>query len=116
MKRDANDLLISAVRNRDEFQSLKPKYPDKSMKLLRRKLNFAWSVKADPELQPIAEQIWQLAYTTPLSLSTLYQKCAVCELKILQVVEELVRTELFRLVPADEKQPSEELVIEFVRA
>ncbi len=115
MKRDADDLLICAVRNRDEFQELKPKYTDPSMKLLRRKLNFAWSVQADPELQPIAEQIWQLAYTTPLSLSTLYQRCSVCELKILRVVDELVKTELFRLVPAEEEENSEELVIEFVR-
>ena len=115
MKRDAGDLLISALRNRDEFQALKPKYPDKSMKLVRRKLNFAWPAKADTGLQPIAEQIWQLAYTTPLSLATLYQKCSVCELKILEVIDQLVKAELFRLVPADEKQHSEELVIEFVR-
>ena len=116
MKRDAGDLLICALRNRDEFQALKPKYADKNMKLLRRKLNFAWPLKANLELQPIAEQIWQLAYTTPLSLSTLYQKCAVCELKILEVIDQLVKTELFRLVPADEKQPTEELVIESVPA
>jgi CRP-like cAMP-binding protein len=116
MKRDARDLLICALRNRDEFQALKPKYPDKSMKLLRRKLNFDWPVKADSELQSVAEQIWQLAYTTPLSISTLYQKCSVCELKILEVIDQLVKTELFRLVPADEKQPSQELVIESVRA
>lgn len=112
MKRDAGDLLICAIRNRDEFQALKTRFPDKSVKLLRRKLNFAWPTKADPELQPVAEQIWQLAYTTPLSLHTLYQKCSVCELKILEVVDQLVKTELFRLVSADEKQPLEELVIE----
>lgn len=115
MKRDASDLLISALRNRDEYQALKPKYPDWSVKLLRRKLNFAWPPKADPELQPIAEQIWQFAYTTPLSLSTLYQKCSVCELKILEVVDELVKTELFRLVSAHEREPVEELVIETAR-
>ena len=114
IKRDA-DLLISALQYRDEFQELKTKYSDKSMKLLRRKLNFAWPAKADAELQPIAEQIWQLAYTTPLSLSTLYRKCSVCELKILEVIEQLVKTELFRLVPANEKQPMEELVIESAR-
>lgn len=115
IKRDA-DLLISALQYRDEFQELKTKYSDKSMKLLRRKLNFNWPAQADAELQPIAEQIWQLAYTTPLSLSTLYQKCSVCELKILEVIEQLVKTELFRLVPANEKQLSEELVIESARA
>jgi CRP-like cAMP-binding protein len=116
MKRDAGDLLISAVRNRDEFQALKPSYPDRSMKLLRQKLNFAWPGKPDSELQSVAEQIWQLAYTTPLSLSTLYRKCSVCELKILEVIDQLVKAELFRLVPADETQPSEELVIESAHA
>lgn len=116
MMRDAGDLLISALRNRDEFQALKPRYPDEGMKLLRRKLNFDWPAKADPKLQSVAEQIWQLAYTTPLSLSTLYQKCSVCELKILEVVDQLVKAELFRLVSADEKQLSEELMIESAHA
>jgi CRP/FNR family transcriptional regulator, cyclic AMP receptor protein len=116
MKREAGDLLICALRNRDEFQALKPNYPDRSMKLVRQKLNFAWPGKPDSELQSVAEQIWQLAYTTPLSLSSLYQKCSVCEFKILEVIDQLVKAELFRLVPADETQPTEELVIEFVNA
>ncbi len=116
MKRDAGDLLICAIRNRDEFQALKTRYPDKSMKLVRRKLNFVWPGDANTALQPIAEQVWQLAYTTPLSLLTLYQKCSVCELKILEVIDQLMKAELFRLVPADEKQPLEELVIETAHA
>jgi CRP-like cAMP-binding protein len=105
------DLLISAVQYRDEFEALSARYPDKNVILRRRKLNFSWPLDADPTLQSVAEQIWQLAYTTPLSLETLYQKCSVCELKILQVVDELVKTELFRLVPADEAQPDQHLVI-----
>jgi CRP-like cAMP-binding protein len=116
IRRDERDLLISALQYRDEFQVLKAKYPDTTMKLRRRKLNFSWPLDAAPELQPIAEQIWQLAYTTPLSFETLYQKCAVCELKIFQVIDQLVETELFRLVPANEAQPAEELVIESTHA
>ena len=105
-------ILITAVRYRDEFDVLREKYPDKSMVLRRRKLNFSWPADADPALQPVAEQIWQLAYTRPLSLETLYQKCAACELKIFQVLDVLVQAELFRLVPADEAQPDQHLVIE----
>ena len=91
---------------------LREKYPDKSMVLRRRKLYFSWPADADPALQPVAEQIWQLAYTRPFSLETLYQKCAVCELKIFQVLDILVQAELFRLVPADEARPDQHLVIE----
>ena len=112
MQRDERDLLFSALQFRDEFQVLKAKYPDKDVKLRRQKLNFAWAASADPALQPIAEQIWQLAYTIPLSLTTLYQKCSVCELKIFAVIDQLVEAELFRLAPADEAQPPEKLIIE----
>ena len=92
--RNRQDMLIAALQFRDEFQALKGKLPDKSTKLHRRKLNFTWPAEAAPELQPIAEEVWQLAYSTPLSLSNLYQKCSVCELKIYQVVDELVRAKL----------------------
>ena len=93
-------MLISAVQRRDEFQASQAGYPDKNDDFARRKLNFAWPVEGSiRNCKPIAEQIWQLAYTTPLALSTLYQKCSVCELKIFQVIDQLVKTELFRLVP-----------------
>jgi CRP-like cAMP-binding protein len=108
-------LLISAVQYRDEFEVLAAKYPDKSMVLRRRKLNFSWPVTADPELQPIAEHIWQVAYTMPLSFTNLYHKCSVCELKIYQVIDVFVETELFRLVPIDEARPDQHLVIETLR-
>jgi CRP-like cAMP-binding protein len=112
IERTQRDMLISALQFRDEFHALKARLPDASMKLRRRKLNFAWTDQADPELQPIAEQIWQLTYTTPLSLSSLYQKCSVCELKIYQIVDELVRAELVKLVAPDSVHASEELLIE----
>jgi CRP-like cAMP-binding protein len=115
IRRDERDLLISALQFRDEFQVLKAKYPDRTLKLRRRKLNFSWPASAPAELRPIAEQIWQMAYTTPLSFETLYQKCAFCELKIFLVIDHLVEAELFRLVPPNESQLSEELVIESAR-
>lgn len=116
IKKCEGDMLITALQYRDEFQALKIKYPDKDAKLRRRKLNFSWPATAKKELQPIAEQIWQLVYTTPLSLGNMFQKCSVCEFKILEVVDELVEAELFRLVSADEAKISDDLVVEPARA
>jgi CRP-like cAMP-binding protein len=106
------DMLITACQFRDEFQALKGRLPESSQKLRRQKLNFSWPEGANPELQPLAEEIWQLAYTTPLSLSMLYQKCSVCELKIYSVVDELIRAELFRAASPKEAQTTEQLVIQ----
>lgn len=111
IERNQRDMLIAACQFRDEFQALKATLPEKSLKLRRRKLNFIWPDEADLNLQPLAEEIWQLAYTTPLSLAMLYQKCAVCELKVYQVVDELIRTELFRVASPEEAQVTEQLVI-----
>jgi CRP-like cAMP-binding protein len=113
--RNKRNMLILALQFRDDFRALKIALPNPSMKLCRRKLNFSWPQQANPELQPTAERIWQLAYTTPLSLSSLYHKCSVCELKIYQVVDELVRAELIRLVAPDDMHAAQHLVIESAR-
>jgi CRP-like cAMP-binding protein len=110
------DMLITALQYRDEFQELKAKYPDKDVEVRRRKLNFSWPASAKSELQAIAEEIWQLIYTTPMSIEEMFLKCPVCEFKILQVVDQLVEAELFRLVSADQAQTSDELVVEAARA
>jgi hypothetical protein len=115
IERNQRDMLIAALQFRCEFAALKAKLPDPSMKLCHRKLNFSWPMRADPELQPTAELIWQLAYTTPLSLSSLYQKCSVCELKIYQVIDQLVQAELLKLASLDKEPASEELMIEAAR-
>jgi len=43
----------------------------------------------------VAEQIWQLAANRPVTVAELFQKCAVCELKVYQVVDELIRSRHF---------------------
>lgn len=111
IERNQRDMLIAACQFRDEFQALKARLPERSVKLRRCQLNFLWPEEVDPELRPLAEEIWQLAYTTPLSLSMLYQKCSVCELKIYSVVDVFIRTELFRVASAEEARSTEQLVI-----
>ncbi|MEY2563806.1 MAG: hypothetical protein QOH88_1999 [Verrucomicrobiota bacterium] len=93
--RNAGDMLINALQGRDEFHDLKQRLPEPEAKLRRRKLNLAWPAAASPELRPIAEQIWPLAYNAPVTLGGLFRSGTVCELKIYQVVDELLRTEHF---------------------
>jgi CRP-like cAMP-binding protein len=114
--RSQSDLLIEALQGRDELHSLRARLPDKSMMLRRRKLNFHWARETDPELQSIAEKIWQIAYNTPLSLDAICKRCAFCELKVYRVLDELVRTELFALISPNEVNASEELIIETTTA
>jgi CRP-like cAMP-binding protein len=93
--RNASDLLINALQGRDEYHDLKQRMPNPKAKLHRRKLNLSWPSIASPELQPIAEQIWPLAYKGPVTLAGLFHSCTVCELKIYQVVDELVQSQHF---------------------
>jgi CRP-like cAMP-binding protein len=112
IQKSESDMLITALQARDEFLAIKERFGDTSRKLQRQKLNFSWPDGADVHLRGLAEQIWQIAYTMPLPLSSLYAKCSVCEFKIYQVVEQLVEAKLFKLVSPDEAPASEELVIE----
>ncbi|HMG05528.1 MAG TPA: cyclic nucleotide-binding domain-containing protein [Chthoniobacterales bacterium] len=93
--RNADDMLINSLQGRDEFHQLKQRMPDGNEKLHRRKLNLSWPVIASPELERIAEQVWELASKGPVTLSGLFRSCTVCELKIYQVVDELVRSQQF---------------------
>lgn len=93
--RNAGDMLINALQGRDEFHELKQRMPDAEAKLHRRKSSLSWPSIASPELQPIAEQVWPLAYKAPVTLAGLFRSCTVCELKIYQVMDELVQSKHF---------------------
>jgi CRP-like cAMP-binding protein len=93
--RNPGDMLINALQGRDEFHELKQRMPDAEAKLHRRKSSLSWPSVASPELQPIAEQVWPLAYKAPVTLAGLFRNCRVCELKIYQVVDELVQSKHF---------------------
>ena len=85
-------MLLTAVHFRDELYALKEQVPAGTTSVQRQKLNFDWPASAPADLQPLAEQIWQLAYSAPITLSSLFQKCSVCQLKIYQVVSTLIQS------------------------
>jgi hypothetical protein len=87
--------LINALQGRDEFAELKQRFADDAATLQRGKGNLSWPATAAPELLTLAEQIWDFAAKGPMTISTLFQHCAVCELKIYQVADELLRSRHF---------------------
>jgi len=89
--KNASEMLINALQGRDEFAELKQKLGDPDTTLQRAKASFTWPAAAAPELQTVAEQIWDLAGKGPVTISGLYQNCAVCELKIYEAVAELLQ-------------------------
>jgi hypothetical protein len=86
------DLLITALQGRDELHELKQRMPDANATLHRQKSRLSWPAVAPPELQPIAEEIWSLADKAPVTLAGLFGRCTCCELKIYQVVDELLQS------------------------
>jgi CRP-like cAMP-binding protein len=94
--KNAGEMLINALQGRDEFAELKQKFGgDESATLQRNKATLVWPATAAPELQPVAEQIWTFAARGPVTTNALFQYCAVCELKIYQVVDELLQSRHF---------------------
>ena len=93
--RNPGDMLINALQSRDEFHELKRRMPDPAATLRRRKSKLSWPSIAPPELQPIAEEVWPLADKAQVTLAGLFRSCGFCELKIYQVVDELVQSQHF---------------------
>jgi CRP-like cAMP-binding protein len=93
--KNAGEMLINALQGRDEFAELKHRFADNAATLERAKENLAWPAMAAPELQAVAKQIWDFAARGPVTISALYQHCAVCELKVYQVIDELFRSRHF---------------------
>ena len=90
--KSAGEMLINALQGRDEFTELKQRFSDRSATLVRAKANLDWPVSAAPELKPLAEQVWKFLETGPATVPTLFQRSAVCELKVYQVVNELIES------------------------
>ena len=100
ISRDGQELLIFALQARDEFADLKCRMPDPNAIVRRRQLNISWPEEAPGELRPLAEEVWQIVYSNQLAISELFRRCAVCELKLYRVVDELVRSQHFELFSA----------------
>jgi CRP-like cAMP-binding protein len=103
--KNASEMLINALQGRDEFAELKQKFSDDTATLQRHKTNLSWPPSAPPESKVVAEQIWELAAKGPVTVQNLFRHCAVCELKVYQVVDELIQSHHFvwSNLAADEK-------------
>jgi CRP-like cAMP-binding protein len=93
--KNASEMLINALQGRDEFAELKQRFGNSTATLQQNKANLVWPPAAPPESKAVAEQIWQFAATGPVTVQALYRHCAVCELKVYQVVEELIQSHHF---------------------
>ena len=93
--RNAGEMLIHALQGRDEFDELKQRLSGDTRTLHRQRTHLVWPVVAPPDLQSVAEQVWQQAASGPVTLSGLFRHCSVCELKIYRVVDELIQSHHF---------------------
>jgi hypothetical protein len=60
--------------------------------LHRNKANLTWPADAPPESLAVAEHVWKFATKGPITIEQIFQQCVVCELKVYQVVDELLRS------------------------
>ncbi|PZR76000.1 MAG: hypothetical protein DLM73_03735, partial [Chthoniobacterales bacterium] len=93
--RNAGEMLINALQGRDEFKELKQRLPDSSATLEQCKPNLSWPAEAPPESEAVARQIWDVAAKSPLTISDLFRRCSVCELKVYHIVDELIQSRHF---------------------
>ena len=97
IRRNSTDLLITALQYRDEFKGLCEGLPDPASVVRRECLNLDWTDPAFADLRPLAESVWQLCYSSDLTLDELCLELPVCELKFYKTVLQLVRTGHFSL-------------------
>lgn len=91
LERNPTDLLINALQYRDEFLVLRQRMPNPRAIVARQKLEFT-SADVAPELFPVAEEVWRRLFGRRMSLADLCQHLFVCEMKIYQAVDALVRS------------------------
>lgn len=88
----SHDLLVSAMQFRDELEHLKENTPGPDVPLQRLAQEFYWPREADPALRPLAERMWNYVGHRRVTIGELFRQNAVCELKIYQVIAELLRS------------------------
>ena len=109
--RTADDMLLHAVQMRDEFESLRGSIGNDTAPLKRQQLNFVWPESEPEALRPLAEEIWQIAYSKPISLIDLSERCSACALKVYKAVAGMLRAGLFAFetVKHDTDSPDDKL-------
>lgn len=93
--KNASEMLINALQGRDEFAELRQKFGERDATVQRNKPSLAWPAGAPPESLAVAEQVWKFAEHGPVTVEQLFRHCALCELKIYQVIDELIQSRHF---------------------
>jgi CRP-like cAMP-binding protein len=94
ISRNPEEMLINALQGRDELTEMKQRMSEGAATTLRRRQsNLAWPAKASVDLKPVAEEIWRIVFSGPITLSSLVRRCSFSELKVYEVVNELVESE-----------------------
>ena len=83
-------MLITALQFRDELEALKKGMHQNPETLTARTSNLHWSDGAPNELKEVAAQVLDLLSQGAKTMAHLYRQCSVCELKLYQVVTELI--------------------------
>ncbi|MBA3543429.1 MAG: cyclic nucleotide-binding domain-containing protein [Chthoniobacterales bacterium] len=102
--RNADELLINAIQMRDQFEDLRKRMGNLSLRVKRLQLNLTWNSPELEALRPVAEDIWQIAYNEELSLAELRDRVSFCDAKVYQAIDQMVRAGLFSIetgVPAN---------------
>jgi CRP-like cAMP-binding protein len=92
------DLLLEAMQYRDELHDLKTQMPSAWTSLERSRQQFDWPKDADASLRKTAEEIWNSIGDGRVTINQLFERNAVCELKVYQVVAQLLRTNQLAVV------------------
>jgi len=90
--KNASEMLINALQGRDEFAELKQKFAGSNATVQRNKATLTWPASAPAESLAAAEQIWKFAEKGPVTVEQIFRHCPLCELKIYQVVEEMLHS------------------------
>lgn len=86
------DRLIVALQYRDEFNALRAQMPPASTKLKQVTPTLRWNGDVPDYLAPVANKVWDVISKRPLTIAEVYRQCSACELKVYQVVHELLKS------------------------
>lgn len=87
-ERGSNDLLLNALRSRDEFLMLLEDLPDINSTLMVSSPELNWTGPA--ESAPIVEAMWTAVFDCPTRIEELFEKLNWCELTLYRVLRELL--------------------------
>ncbi len=99
----ADEILIDAIRMRDQFDHLRKRIHEGAERLHRKKPKLIWENPDLQDLRPVADEIWNLAFSEELSLAELHARSEFCDWKIYRTVDEMIRTGLFTLTAEEEQ-------------